>query len=63
MNRCGNADKIRIFLSTKWKCPGVYTVYNKVLRQQSTIDLWGRRIEMVEKPQKFLVLWGLKRSK
>ena len=59
----GNADKIRIFLSTKWKYPGVYTVYNKVPRQQSTIDLWGRRIEMVEKPQKFLVLWGLKRSK
>ena len=59
----GNADKIRIFLSTKWKCPGVYTVYNKVPRQQSTIDLWGSRIEMVEKPQKFLVLWGLKRSK
>ena len=35
----GNADKIRIFLSTKWKCSNVYTVYNKALRQQSTIDL------------------------
>ena len=41
----------------------MYTVYNKVLRQQSTIDLWGRRIEMVEKPQKFLVLMGIKKIK